>query len=127
MNDTGSSMEHYDAAGRYRDQEQAYNHDQYPTQVAIDAAGPFISNTASEEWGPVRDVRDLAGLLPGNSTAQNCMADSYFRFMFGNKVSAGSVGTLKAASQSLKDNGSLIQMIRELATSPVFLNRHEEN
>lgn len=127
MNDTGSSMEHYDAAGRYRDQEQAYNHTQYPVNVPINAAGPFISNTASEEWGPVNGVRDIASLLPGNGTAQTCMADSYFRFMFGNKVSAGSVGALKAASQALKDNGSLIQMIRELATSPVFLNRHEEN
>ena len=127
MNDTGSSMEHYDAAGRYRDQEQAYNHAQYPVNVPIDAAGPFISNTGAEEWGPVGNVRDLARLLPGNGTAQTCMADSYFRFMFGNKVSGGSVGTLKAASQSLKDDGSLIQMIRELATSPVFLNRHEEN
>lgn len=127
MNDTGSSMEHYDAAGRYRDQEQAYNHAQYPVNVPIHAAGPFISNTGAEEWGPVGNVRDIARLLPGNGTAQTCMADSYFRFMFGNKVSGGSVGTLKAASQSLKDNGSLIQMIRELATSPVFLNRQEEN
>ncbi|QXH47323.1 DUF1592 domain-containing protein [Pseudomonas xanthosomatis] len=127
MNDTGSSMEHYDAAGRYRDQEQAYNHAQYPVNVPINAAGPFISNTGAEEWGPVGNVRDIARLLPGSSTAQTCMADSYFRFMFGNKVSAGSVGTLKSASQTLNANGSLIQMIRELATSPVFLNRHEEN
>lgn len=127
MNDTGSSMEHYDAAGRYRDHEQAYNHAQYPVNVPINAAGPFVSNTGAEEWGPVGNVRDIARLLPGNSTAQTCMADSYFRFMFGNKVSAGSVGTLKSASQILNANGSLIQMIRELATSPVFLNRHEEN
>jgi hypothetical protein len=55
------------------------------------------------------------------------MADSYFRFMFGNKVSAGSVATLKSAAEALKSNGSLIQMIRELAASPVFLNREEEN
>ncbi|MBC3496644.1 DUF1588 domain-containing protein [Pseudomonas sp. SWRI100] len=127
MNDTGSSMENYDASGRYRETEPAYNHAQFPVQVNIDAAGPFISNTGLENWASVHNVRDIARLLPTNLTAQTCMADSYFRFMFGNKVSAGSVGTLKAAAESLKTNGSLIQMIRELATSPVFLKRQEEN
>ena len=127
MNDTGSSMENYDASGRYRETEQAYNHAQFPGQVKIDAAGPFISNTGLENWANVHNVRDIARLLPTNITAQTCMADSYFRFMFGNKVSAGSVATLKSAAESLKSNGSLIQMIRELATSPVFLKRQEEN
>ena len=127
MNDTGSSMENYDASGRYRETEQAYNHAQFPGQVKIDAAGPFISNTGLENWANVHNVRDIARLLPTNITAQTCMADSYFRFMFGNKVSAGSVATLKSAAESLKNNGSLIQMIRELATSPVFLKRQEEN
>jgi hypothetical protein len=127
MNDTGSSMENYDASGRYRETEPAYNHAQFPVQVNIDAAGPFISNTGLENWASVHNVRDIARLLPTNITAQTCMADSYFRFMFGNKVSAGSVGTLKSAAESLKTNGSLIQMIRELATSPVFLMRQEEN
>lgn len=127
MNDTGSSMENYDASGRYRASEPAYNHAQYPQDVPINAAGPFISNTANENWADIKDVRDIARLLPGNTTAQTCMVDSYFRFMFGNKVSAGSVGTLKATAESLKADGSLIQMIRNLTTSPVFLNRHEEN
>ncbi|MDD2131320.1 hypothetical protein D3C76_437100 [compost metagenome] len=127
MNDTGSSMENYDASGRYRETEPAYNHAQFPVQVKIDASGPFISNTGLENWATVHNVRDIARLLPSNLTAQTCMADSYFRFMFGNKVSAGSVATLKSAAEALKSNGSLIQMIRELAASPVFLNREEEN
>lgn len=127
MNDTGSTMENYDASGRYRDVEQAYNHAQYPVTMPINAAGPFISNTGLENWAQVNNLRDVAQLLPGNSTAQTCMADSYFRFMFGNKVSAGSVSTLKSASEALNANGSLIQMVRDLTTSPVFLNRQEEN
>lgn len=127
MNDTGATMENYDASGRYRETERAYNHAQYPQEVKIDASGPFVSNTGLENWANVHDVRDVARLLPANVTAQTCMADSYFRFMFGNKVSAGSVATLKSAAESLKSNGSLIQMIRDLATSPVFLNRQEEN
>lgn len=127
MNDTGSSMENYDASGRYREVEQAYNHAQYPVNMPINAAGPFISNTGLENWAQVNNLRDVAELLPGNATAQTCMADSYFRFMFGNKVSAGSVSTLKSASEALNANGSLIQMIRDMTTSPVFLNRQEEN
>lgn len=127
MNDTGSSMENYDASGRYREVEQAYNHAQYPVNMPINAAGPFISNTGLENWAQVNNLRDVAELLPDNATAQTCMADSYFRFMFGNKVSAGSVSTLKSASEALNANGSLIQMICDMTTSPVFLNRQEEN
>ncbi|NES11374.1 DUF1592 domain-containing protein [Pseudomonas laurentiana] len=123
MNDTGAAMEHYDATGRYRTHENAYNYGQFPVQLPINAAGPFVDNTGYTEWAHVQDVRDIARLIPTNNVAQSCMADSYFRFAFGNEPDAGTAGTVKALSDGLKTSGSLTGMIRNLATSNAFLHK----
>ena len=123
MNDTGASMEHYDATGRYRTEENAYNYGQYPVKLPINAAGPFVDNTGLIEWAHVQDVRDIARLIPTNNAAQSCMANSYIRFAFGNEPDAGTAGTLNALAEGLKTSGSLTDMIRNLATSNAFLHK----
>lgn len=124
MNDTGASMEHYDAAGRYRDQEKAYNYSQYPQMVTIKASGPFIGATGTEQ---INDVRDVAGLIPDNPAAQFCMADSYFRFVFGNKSDVSTSGTVKAIADTLKDSGSLVEMLRTIGTSNAFTHKTQRD
>jgi hypothetical protein len=124
MNDTGASMEHYDAAGRYRTQEKAYNFDQYPQMLPIKASGPFLSSTGTEH---VNDVRDIANIVPRHPASQFCMADSYFRFMFGNKSDAQTSGTVKAIADGLKTSGSLAEMLRTLGTSKAFIYKTERN
>ncbi|MGX1126717.1 DUF1592 domain-containing protein [Pseudomonas sp. HLS-6 TE3448] len=123
MNDTGASMEHYDATGRYRTEENAYNYGQYPVKLPINAAGPFVDNTGLIEWAHVQDVRDIARLIPTNNAAQSCMANSYIRFAFGNEPDAGTAGTLNTLAEGLKTSGSLTDMIRNLATSNAFLHK----
>ena len=124
MNDTGSSMEHYDAAGRYRTDEKAHNFDQYPQRLPIKASGPFLTATGSEQ---INDVRDIARMIPLNTQSQLCMADSYFRFVFGNKSDASSSGTVKAIADGLRSSGSLKDMLRALGTAKAFTNRKERD
>ncbi|MNL01144.1 hypothetical protein D3C87_1216040 [compost metagenome] len=124
MNDTGSSMEHYDAAGRYRTQEKAHNYNQYPQMLPIKASGPFISLAGTEQ---VDDVRDVARIVSRNPASQFCMADSYFRFVFGNKSDESTSGTVKAIADGLKTSGSLAEMLRTLGTSKAFIYKTERN
>ncbi|WP_322616213.1 DUF1592 domain-containing protein [Pseudomonas sp. BIC9C] len=124
MNDTGSSMEHYDAAGRYRTQEKAHNYHQYPQMLPIKASGPFISLAGTEQ---IDDVRDVARIVPRNPASQFCMADSYFRFVFGNKSDEATSGTVKAIADGLKTSGSLAEMLRTLGTSKAFIYKTERN
>lgn len=117
MNDTGASMEHYDAAGRYRQQEPAYNYAQYPAQLPINPAGPFISVDGTV---PIKDVRDISKLIAHNSASLFCMADSYYRFASGNKSDESTTATVKAMIDGLKGDGSLPMMLRTLGTSNAF-------
>lgn len=117
MNDTGASMEHYDAAGRYRQQEPAYNYAQYPAQLPINSAGPFISVDGTV---PIKDVRDISKLIAHNSASLFCMADSYYRFASGNKSDESTTATVKAMIDGLKGEGSLPMMLRTLGTSNAF-------
>lgn len=121
MNDTGGSMENYDASGRYRQQENAYNYAAFPQVLPIYAGGPFIDNTGSHKLADVNDVRDIAALIPHNPDAQRCMADSYFRFTFGSPAQAHTAGIINALSKGLAETGSLRDMMRTVATSHAFL------
>ena len=117
MNDTGASMEHYDATGRYRQQEPAYNYAQFPVQLPIQSSGPFIGVDGTV---PIEDVRDISKLIAHNSASLFCMADSYFRFAAGNRSDESTSATLKALTDGLKDTGSLPAMLRTLGTSNAF-------
>lgn len=124
MNDTGSAMEHYDAAGRYRTQEKAYNYEQYPQMLPIKASGPFLSSTGTEH---INDVRGIANIIPRHPASQFCMAESYFRFVFGNKSDASTSGTVKTIADGLKASGSLTEMLRNLGTSKAFIYKTERH
>lgn len=121
MNDTGGSMENYDASGRYRQQENAYNYAAFPHVLPIYAGGPFIDNTGSHKLADIHNVRDIAALIPHNPDAQRCMADSYFRFTFGSPAQAHTAGIINALSKGLAETGSLRNMMRTVATSHAFL------
>lgn len=127
MNDTGASMEHYDSAGRYRELERAYNFDQYDEMVRIDAAGPLLDGTGSFDLGPVENVRGIARILPKDPSAQACMADSYFRYAFGNRADRQSIGAVRRMSGVLKEGGSLRDMLRTMALSQAYLYKKDRD
>ncbi|WP_223543542.1 DUF1592 domain-containing protein [Pseudomonas sp. GL-B-12] len=124
MNDTGAASQNYDAAGRYRTVENAYNYNQYPQIMPIDASGPFITSAGTEH---INDVRDIARIIPRHPASQFCMADSYFRFVFGTKSDASTSGTVKAIADGLKTSGALAEMLRTLGTSKAFTYKTERN
>lgn len=117
MNDTGSSMEHYDAAGRYRQQEPAYNYEQFPVMLPIKTSEPFLGVSGTV---PINDVRDISRLIVHDPAALLCMADSYFRFASGNKSDESTSGTVKAIADGLRDSQPLPAMLRTLGTSNSF-------
>ena len=127
MNDTGASMEHYDSTGRYRELERAYNFDQHDAMVRIDAAGPLLDGTGSFDLGPVENVRGIARILPKNPAAQACMADSYFRYAFGNKADRQSISAVRKMSDVLKEGGSLRDMLRAMALSQAYLYKKDRD
>lgn len=120
MNDTGGAMENYDASGRYRVQENAYNYTQFPHALPIYAGGPFVDNSGSHTLVDVKDVRGIAELIPHNSDAQRCMADSYMRFTFGNPAEIHTTAIVNTLSKGLAETGSMRDMMRTVATSHAF-------
>ncbi|MBB3228246.1 glucose/arabinose dehydrogenase [Luteibacter sp. Sphag1AF] len=125
MNDTGSSMEHYDAAGRYRTEAKAYNYDTHPEMLPVNSAGPLRDDTGMGDWAQIQDVRGISALIPTNETALRCLADSYFRYAFGTRADANSAATVKDAAEILKTNGSIREMLRSLATTHALLYKKE--
>ena len=84
MNDTGASLENYDAAGRWRVNEAAYNNP--GVTLPIDASGPLVDNTGMAIWLHFNNARDISAHLSSNLTALKCLADSYFRYATGHEV-----------------------------------------
>ena len=76
---------------------------------------------------PINDVRDIANIVSRSPTSQFCMADSYFRFVFGSKSDVSTSGTVKAVADGLKTSGSLAEMLKALGTSKAFIYKTERN
>lgn len=127
VNDTGSTLEHYDAAGRYRLQELAANEPYHGqgAMVDINAAGPIVNNAGAGKWADVDDVRGVSRLIPSNAIALTCMADSYYRYAFGVEPDTVSAGTIKEISDGLKESGNLQEMLQNLAKSYSFTYKAE--
>lgn len=115
VNDTGASMENYDQMGRYRTQEYAVNRGYEDRLVDINASGPFIDNTG-DMWVNVQDVRDVSVNFPWNSTAMGCLADSYYRYLYGAPPDQA-YGLVKSVREELIQDGGLRQMLLHLGTS----------
>lgn len=123
MNDTGASMENYDANGKWRTTEPAYN---APSEVVdIDASGPLVDNTGFNVWLHFNDVRDISNHLPNNLTALQCLADSYFRYATGGRANVESMATVNDMTKALQKNGSIKDMLNILATSKMFKFKKE--
>ncbi|MCC2525587.1 DUF1592 domain-containing protein [Vibrio coralliilyticus] len=124
MNDTGASLENYDAAGRWRINEAAYNDPS--VTLPIDASGPLVDNTGMAIWLHFNNARDISAHLSSNLTALKCLADSYFRYATGHEVHTNSLAVVDRMTKELEQSGSLTEMLAIFATSQMFQSKKEE-
>ncbi len=125
MNDTGASMENYDANGQWRVNEAAYNDPS--VTLPIDASGPLVDNTGFDVWLHFKDVRDVSAYLPGNLTVLQCLADSYFRYATGQEADVESASAVSDMTKALEKSGSIQDMFQVLATSQMFKLKKESH
>jgi len=125
MNEPGSVLESYDAAGRYRRTETAYNDEN--TIVAITTEGVLRSNDSTEDLLSYTDSRDLSEYLANSRVGQDCFVDNYFRFSTGYEVDGGVQADVDQWMNQFRQGGNIWNMVRQTISSESFLYRTERN
>lgn len=121
MNEPGVALESFDAAGRLRTQEEAYN--LKGVMLAIDASGILRDNTGSQQLGTFNDARDLANFLGTNEAAENCFVDNYYRFVTGHRPDSQNQDDLVSLQSGFSTNNSVKNLIHNHVASAGFLYR----
>lgn len=121
MNEPGVALESFDAAGRFRTQEEAYN--LKGVMLAIDASGILRDNTGSQQLGTFNDARDLANFLGQSDEAQNCFVDNYYRFATGHRPDSQNQDDLVSLQSGFSANKSVKNLIRSHVASAGFMYR----
>ena len=125
VNDVGASMEHYDQTATYRDKEFAVNQGYHDQQVDIDASGPLISNGGSLKWIDFADVRGISQYLPRENQAMRCLADSYYRYVYGEYSGVNGAKLVNDVTDTLMSSGRLQDMLRQLGSADALRYRKE--
>lgn len=125
VNDIGASMEHYDQTGKYRDKENAINPGYTDQLVDIDTKGPLVSNGGSLTWINANDARDITMYLPKENTAMQCLADSYYRYVYGDEPGLNGAKLVNDVARELGTSGRLHDMLRELGSADAMRYRKD--
>ncbi|MCP5325024.1 MAG: DUF1588 domain-containing protein [Oceanospirillaceae bacterium] len=121
MNEPGVALESFDAAGRFRTQEEAYN--LKGVMLAIDASGILRDNTGTQQLGTFNDARDLANFLGQSNEAQNCFVNNYYRFATGHRPDSQNQDDLVSLQSGFGANNSVKNLIRNHVASAGFMYR----
>ncbi|HEY3668215.1 MAG TPA: DUF1592 domain-containing protein [Polyangiaceae bacterium] len=92
MDPLGLGFEHYDAIGRWRDQENG---------LPIDATGDA---TSSDIAGPFNGAVELAHKLAQSPAVKDCLVQSWFRFAQGRSATAADDGHIGFIAQQFAGN-----------------------
>lgn len=125
VNDIGASMEHYDQTGRYRLKEHAINPGYTDQLVDIDSRAPLVSNGGSLTWINASDVRDITMYLPKENTATQCLADSYYRYVYGDEPGLNGAKLVNEVTQALNTSGNLRDMLKQLGSADALRYRKD--
>lgn len=123
MNEPGSVLESFDAAGRYRTTEPAYNN---PSVVMpIETAGVLRSNDATEILLSYNTARDLSEYLANSPVGQDCFVDNYVRFATGYDVDSTVKADVNQLQTRFRTEGNIWQLVHDSIKAPSFLYRTE--
>jgi Protein of unknown function (DUF1588)/Protein of unknown function (DUF1592)/Protein of unknown function (DUF1595)/Protein of unknown function (DUF1585)/Protein of unknown function (DUF1587) len=108
----GFTFEHYDAVGRYREQENG---------VPIDSRGAIVGGASSV--ASVADAIELSSLLAASPDVHDCFVRQAYRFTFGRKESEGDACAIDAhatlfGERNLNVRELLLALVTDLASVP---------
>ncbi len=111
MDPIGFTFEHFDATGRWRDNDASQ---------PVDATGAL---TETDVDGPVDGVQQLAAKLLASAQVRSCVATQWFRWAFGrNEQTPDDLCTIDQLAHALDAaGGDLRSLVRATVQSPTFL------
>ncbi len=111
LNPPGFAMEHFDASGRWRDDERG---------LEIDASAELIGVTD----GPVNGALEFSRALAASERVQTCAVDQMFEFAIGRQPNADDQCVTDELTTALLDSGGDLQaLLVEIVASPAFALR----
>lgn len=109
----GNAFEHYDAIGRYREQENGN---------AIDSSGALVGTASSD--APVADAVALSRLLVTTPEVHACVTRQTYRFIVGRRETSADACALNAYLQKLEQTSlDVRELMLALVTDPSALSR----
>ncbi|MDX1342497.1 MAG: DUF1592 domain-containing protein [Reinekea sp.] len=125
MNEPGSVLEAYDAAGRLREAEAAYN--DATVTLTLDTSGVLRSNDATIELLAYEDTRDLSEYLANSDVGMDCFVDNYYRFTTGREVDGDVQANVDQIAANFRTDGKIWNMIADTVHSDAFLFRTDRD
>ena len=113
MNPPGFAFDHFDAVGRWRDDDRGL-----PIDTTGDLKGP------DDATGSFADHVELAGILAGSEAVRGCMVQQWFHYAYGRgegDLDGCSMGQLGEAFEA--SGGNIRTLLLELTQTPAFLYR----
>lgn len=111
----GFPFEHYDAVGRWRDEENG---------LPIDASGEFVGVSDEALQGPVADAVEMAERLAVSSDFQKCSTQQWVTFALGRVPDADADKcSLEAATAIVAESGNIKDLLVAIAVSDAFRYR----
>lgn len=110
MDPIGFGLEHYDALGQFRLEDEG---------LAVDARGEIVgSNDAA---GTFEGGLELSSMLADSNAARDCMALQYFRFAVGRVETEGdSCSVAKTMNRFEVEGGSFVELLVAIVRSDTF-------
>ncbi|MET0343658.1 MAG: DUF1588 domain-containing protein [Polyangiales bacterium] len=118
MDPIGFGLEHFDALGAFRSQDEG---------VTIDARGEIVASKDESLDGAFDGALALADKLAGSKVVQDCVATQYVRFALGRTETDRDVCSLESTlTRTAAAGGSLKELIVALVQSDAFRFRTPE-
>lgn len=112
INPVGFAYEHYDALGRWRDEDHG---------LPVDSTAAYEFPTGEVAYS---DAVDLAGVMADQAMTHRCYVRHWIEYAYGREVGASDTQLItRVASGSLAGTLSVREMLVELVTSDAFRSR----
>ncbi|NRB38961.1 MAG: DUF1588 domain-containing protein [Pseudomonadales bacterium] len=123
MNDPGSSLESFDAAGVYRTEELAYNESPQMTSLPLVVSGILRDNLGESELTSFSNARTLAQYLSASDTVRDCFVESLYQYNSGFTVDSSTRDNIFEVQRLFQQHGNIKSLSKSLLGIESFLLR----
>ncbi len=123
INPIGFAFEHYDAIGRYHDEEVVLTTNG-EVSLPVDASGllfDFEDDYPSSSV-EVNGAVEMSEAMAQSANVQECLSRTWFRNALGRSPASADARSVESLTRKLSDSGSLRELILSLVTSDAFLH-----